>query len=40
MQEQHEKKVNRRKGQVQEIKKHIEPSGGEASGINVATSRE
>ncbi|KAL4632107.1 hypothetical protein ACB092_04G028200 [Castanea dentata] len=37
--EQHKKKVNRQKGQVQEIKKPVGPYGGEASGINVATSR-
>uniref|UniRef100_A0A7N2MU39 Sas10 C-terminal domain-containing protein n=1 Tax=Quercus lobata TaxID=97700 RepID=A0A7N2MU39_QUELO len=37
--EQRKKKVNCQKGQVQEIKKHIEPYCGEASGINVATRR-
>ena len=38
MHEQHKKKVNRQKGQVQEIKKPIGPYVGEASGINGAAS--
>ncbi|KAF5452568.1 hypothetical protein F2P56_027548 [Juglans regia] len=37
--EQHKKKVNRRKGQVQEIRKPSGPYGGEATGINIGTSR-
>jgi len=37
--EQHKKKLNRRKGQVQEIRKPAGPYGGETTGINVGTSR-